>query len=123
MRMIFVDAKNRQVREIDEKPELKTYYKYIGCDLVDAVRFPNRDAGYVDDEGLLKNPSDFIFFKGSHAPLAGNMVIVGTDEEGDDVPPKMTIDWVLENVRFFTLEELIMATTVARILEKGLEQE
>lgn len=107
MKMIFIDAVNRMVRQIDREPTLETYYELIGCKLIDAVRFEDGDIGYVDDEGLLVNPENFIFLKGMmRHPTAGNMVIIGTDDEGEDQPPILSVDDILAKIEFLHILEL-----------------
>jgi hypothetical protein len=84
------------------RDNLATMYKAIGCDLVEVVYLNNkRDGVFVDEEGLLKGPTDFFYIEGTHQPLAGRGVVVGCDEEGETVSAQaVTLEWLRENTAF-----------------------
>lgn len=96
--MFFIDAKNRTITEVQDSPNLATYYRLIGCSLIDAVQLPTGDFVYVDDEGLLKNPAHFFAIDG-HI-LAGNGVVVGMGAEGDDSEPVVDLSSLKRSIRF-----------------------
>lgn len=61
---------------------------------------------YLDDDGdvvyTMQNSKEnrgFIL-EGIRAPLIGRAYVVGTNEDGDDVPPKVTYDWLVEHIDF-----------------------
>jgi hypothetical protein len=54
----------------------------------------------VDDEGLLKPQEGFFIYEGYRQPLAGNGLVLGTDEEGESVDPKMTLEELKSRVTF-----------------------
>lgn len=107
MKMILIDAFNRKIRQIDREPKLETYYELIGCRTIDAVYLENQNVGYVDDEGLLSNPQHFFHIPGIIPyPLAGNMVIIGTDDQGNDVAPHISADDISPIIQFMTIDEV-----------------
>ena len=67
--------------------------------VIDAARFNNGDAVYIDDEGLF-NATSFFIVDGDTIPLAGRGLLVGTDAEGGDTSPKTTIEELWMKVRF-----------------------
>ena len=91
----LVDPTERTITQVDVvRPA-----DLIGCSTITASAF--NDAGdvvYVDDEGLLKGPTDFFLIEGYPQPLAGKGVVVGTDDEGDDVEPSVSLEWLQENI-------------------------
>lgn len=84
------------------RDNLQTMYKAIGCDLVEPVYMNReRDAVFVDEEGLLKNPTMFFYIEGFDNPLAGRGVVVGCDSEGETISPRaVTLDWLQANTAF-----------------------
>jgi hypothetical protein len=55
------------------------------------VAIGNGDIIYVDDEGLLKPLDWFFAVKGSRQPFAGCGLVLGSDEVGETVSAKITI--------------------------------
>ena len=42
----------------------------------------------------------------SEQPLAGNGLILGTNDEGESIEPSVTVEEVKEITKFYTLEEV-----------------
>jgi hypothetical protein len=99
MKAIKIDAITQTVSEItiDIWSEIAPA---IGCDLFDCVCLSPTETLYCDDEGLLKNPEHFIQIRGYPQPLAGSALILGSDEEGESVDTKLTIEQVQKMVTF-----------------------
>jgi hypothetical protein len=102
MKAILIDAKNREVKEVEIKGDLESWYEAIGCGMVEcALYFDNHDSIMVDEEGLFNDQCDeFFFVKGGHQPFAGNGLVVGTDNMGESVSTKITVDEVKSKVKF-----------------------
>jgi hypothetical protein len=67
----------------------------------DAVYLGDADGDciYVDDEGLF--PDQIYWFKvtGGHQPFGGKGFVLGTDEEGESISPKVTTkEWLMEKI-------------------------
>ena len=63
-------------------------------------KFAEGDCIYVDDEGLLKDPTHFFKVDGYPDPLAGIGLVVGTNDEGETVSAKTKLKDL--KVTFFT---------------------
>ena len=102
MKAIFIDAKNKEVKEVEIKGDLQSWYETIGCGMVEcALYFDEHDSIMVDEEGLFNDQcNDFFFVKGGHQPFAGNGLVVGTDENGESVSTKISLDEVKSKVKF-----------------------
>jgi hypothetical protein len=102
----LIDPKTLQITEFTlpgkSRDNLNAMYKAIGCELVEVVYLnAKRDGVFVDEEGLLKNPTEFFYIEGTHQPLAGRGVVVGCDEEGETVSAQaVTLDWLRANTAF-----------------------
>lgn len=79
---ILIDSTNRTITEVEFVPKLESYYRLIGCDLIDCVQYDEHHDVVVDDEGLLKEPTNFFKIDSYDGLLAGNGIIVGVDEDG-----------------------------------------
>lgn len=105
MQAYFIDAAARTVNQIETAGGLAEMYRLIGCELVQAVKIGNEgDALYVDEEGLLK-PQAHLFHLMGHN-IAGNGLIVGTDDEGNDVDARMNLDTIRNAIQWATPDEL-----------------
>ena len=56
----------------DSRGNLDAMYKAIGCGCVEVAYFNGANDGvFVDEEGMLKAPTEFFMIEGNHQPLAG----------------------------------------------------
>lgn len=105
---VLIDAKSRQVRDIQVLDGLDGWYNAIGCELVTVVtQLDDWDSLIVDDEGLLKDPEQFFLWEGYDQPLAGNGLIVGCDEEGETQDCRTTAEAVRGKVKFMDAQEVM----------------
>lgn len=58
------------------------------------------DSIFVDDEGLYRETQAFFQWEGYAQPLQGFGLVLGCDEEGETVPPSMTVEQVAAKVSF-----------------------
>jgi len=100
--LIDVVAKTVTETEIGEYTDI---YSKIGngcscfCCPVD---FDNGDTLYSDDEGLLHDEVFGCFvFDGWDYPLVGNAIILGTDEKGESVDCKSTVNEITSRITFY----------------------
>lgn len=111
MKAILIDALNHEIKEVTlntEESTLKQWYQLIGCDLVEVAHYiTEEDSILVDEEGLLKPQDHFFYYKGAHQPFAGNGLIVGVDEEGDDTSCKISLEEVIQNTEFLTRDDCL----------------
>lgn len=77
---------------IPEENRLAIIRNLIGCDLIDMVRIDERLAIVVDDNGLQETLPCVTQLHGYPSPLAGNLLIVGTDEHGETVDVAAAIE-------------------------------
>jgi hypothetical protein len=83
---VFIDTENQTVSNIQIEPTLAAYYKKMNVELItNAGYFENGDWLVVDDEGLFAHRPEFFSIEGNiHPRLAGNALILGSDDEGGD---------------------------------------
>lgn len=106
MRAIIINAQERTVSEAEIERSLKSLQNIVGG-LINSVS-PGLEGtdhhAYVNDEGLLNNPQHFFMLRDGHQPLAGNGVILGTTDDGNEAPATLSLDWVKERVTFMDLQ-------------------
>ena len=102
----LINAAKREVREVAWE-NVRDMHDLIGGYIEAAARLPNDDVLYVDEEGLLKQQTDFFLFAlRPDQPLCGNGLIVGPetyDEEGEFVrteDPATPVEVIRRMVRF-----------------------
>jgi hypothetical protein len=90
----LVDVEQRTIRtvEIDPANSLADIRRHIGCGLIDMVRVDRNHSVVVDDNGLTDELPCFTELRYYASPLAGNLLIVGNDAEGETVSPTRPIE-------------------------------
>jgi len=105
VRGILINSQTETITEVYVNGDYTEIYRIINVDLFTVVNLDNKgNALFVDDEGLLKNPEFFFKWDGYHQPLAGNGLILGTDDEGESVSTTLTLEEVKARVTFKRLE-------------------
>jgi hypothetical protein len=114
-RAYHINAEEQTITEImiPDKGSLEALQKCVGGYIEPAVRFENEDILYVNEEGLFCSPQFFFIVKGAHQPFAGNGVMIGTDDEGDNQDVQTSLDDIKKQVRFADKQtlQLIFALT------------
>lgn len=109
MKGILIDVYNENVRmvEIDDKNVLQSWYKHIGCSMVEPVDINSHDSIMVDEEGLLSLTNESKFFSYNGNALCGNGLVVGINRSnGKSVDPTSTVDKIRSMVKFHTIQEV-----------------
>ncbi len=110
MKAIKIDVKNKSVYwvDINKEDDLKSIYEHLECSTFDIVPIGNGMDMYVDDEGLLLNePIGAFKFKYSDMQaFSGHGLIMGCNEDGESIPPPITVK-AIETVIEFVSPELL----------------
>lgn len=107
MRAIKIDSINRTISEIEITKSYKDLQAIVDGTITIAFYYPDqKHICFVNDEGLLNNPTHFFLSKQYPQPLAGNAVIVGNTPNGNSKDCKLTIDEVKDSIKFLTLLEV-----------------
>jgi hypothetical protein len=102
---ILINSENKTLSYIQLSDDYRDIYSAIGnnCNMFCCpVTFENMDTIYADDESLLR----FDDIKGGfimedwHSPIIGNAIILGTDNEGESVDCKTTIEQIQPKIKF-----------------------
>jgi hypothetical protein len=116
MKAILIDSINKEVKEVEMGKGIDEMYKHIGCQIFTiGMHLSKRDAIFVDDEGLMNDPTHFFVYEGAHQPFAGNGLIMGSDSHGNSKDCKIDINEVKKNVKFYDRFELSMAMAFGKI--------
>jgi hypothetical protein len=95
MKVIKIDSANKTITQIELGVGLQPIYDAIGneCSCFSCpVELDNRDTIYADDEGLFHPFEGGIMMPDWDYPIVGNCLIIGTDEEGDSIDCKTTVE-------------------------------
>lgn len=90
----LVEVESRSIRKVTINPadSLADIRRHIGCNLIDMVRIDRTHCVIIDDNGLMDEIPCFTEVKDYGSPLAGNLLIVGTDQYGETVSPRRSIE-------------------------------
>lgn len=104
--LINPETKTIEAVSIDaSKEHLPQIYVHLGCTLITTAPVAGGDTVYVDDEGLIKGPVyQFFGLQGYPQPLAGRGLVMGSDGEGNDAAPALSLDEV--KARLYFIERL-----------------
>jgi hypothetical protein len=97
IKAILIDPEHKRIKEVQIERGLKGLYDILDCSMVEIpVHYDNGDAMYSNEEAWLEvDPKDQIFgfeFPDWDYPILGKSLIVGTDDEGQDINCRSTID-------------------------------
>lgn len=102
---ILIDVVNKEI-SFTTINHYKEIYNAIGhgCNTFDCpYQFPNGDSLYVDDEGLLHDDVHGCFIlEGWYSPCVGNAIILGTNDEGESIDCKSTLEEIQKQIKFFS---------------------
>lgn len=102
MKAILIDAKNQQVRYVENKGQLEDMYQALGVEMIEIAKYyPNGDTLYVDEEGLI-NGTDF-GFEINGLIFMGNGIIYGTNREDPNKEDSAVSKIEDFNISFFKL--------------------
>lgn len=109
MRAIKIDVEKREVSFIEIESGLRPMYNAIGngCNCITSViEYENQDMMYADDEALLdpENIKGGFMYPDWQFPVVSNVIILGTDEEGNSVDCKSTLEEIKSDLRFISIE-------------------
>jgi len=97
MRALLIDPYNKEIREVVHDGTLKSIYALLDCQMIEApVHYNNNDIIYCNEEAWLRSGADTILagfmFPGWSYAILERGLIVGTDDEGNDVDCKSVIN-------------------------------
>jgi len=101
---ILIDSDKQEVREVyvlDNGDFLGEMHKLIGngCSCIAApIIYDNEDTLYIDEEGMHNDAINGFEYPDWAYPLVGNGLIIGADDEGDNVDAKSTIEDISQNI-------------------------
>jgi hypothetical protein len=103
MKALLIDSILQTIVAIDvpKRNHLHEIYKALDCSTITApVTFPNGDTLYCDDEYWLTQHDQlagFMYPQWAY-PICGKSLIIGCDEDGDDVDCKSTIEEITKDI-------------------------
>ena len=107
MKAILINAKTKEVKEVEMGRDYKEIYEQLDCTMFQIGTYlPKRDAIFVDEEGLLNGTDVFFTYEGAHQPFAGNGLVMGCDNVGESTDCKIKINEVKRKVKFYNKTEL-----------------
>jgi hypothetical protein len=101
---VLIDPETTTIEAVQIPADWTSIAPAIDADLFDVVRVDKRGhVLYVDDEGLMKGSvTGFTIWHGYPQPLAGKLLLLGTDAEGETTNAQMTAEEVRAKVGFVT---------------------
>lgn len=73
-----------------------------GCNTFECpVQLENGDTVYVDENGLYHDPKGCFIMTNWGYPVLGNAIILGSDDEGESVDCKSTVEELKAKVKFY----------------------
>ncbi len=100
MKAFLINPTTQTITEV-EQYGLHSLYQLISCQTVTAipVESGSSDTVYVDDNALSITPQPPVF-EINGIKIAGNGVVVGIDEDGDDTEPNISLEGLQRKVTF-----------------------
>lgn len=109
-KVYFIDPELRTICEGTCR-SLEDLQAAVGGLITIATEFENKDAVFVNDEGLFNVIKHWFSIDGAlYQPFCGPAVIAGCDDEGETVDVKTSFDDFKKLIKFHTSEEVVDGT-------------
>ena len=106
MKAYLIDPYAMTVEEVQYSGDYNDIYALTDCQTFTCLTFnEDEDTLFLDDEGLI-NGKEQAFFRlvdtpsGDTYPLVGKALVLGCNEEGESVEPKITLEGLRNQVQF-----------------------
>lgn len=96
---LLINPYDKTIAPVYWDGELSSLYAILGCSCVAVVSCGRYDL-FVDDEGLFKEEQKYFITSDYMQPLAGMALVVGCDNEGNTIPPNITLEELEARVLF-----------------------
>jgi len=104
MQAYLIDPVAKEIRPVDFDGDYKSICRLIDCRTFTVVEIEGTgdpaDIVFVDDEGLLNDPHFFFMLDSYPQPLAGFGLVLGTDDDGESVSPRITLEELTRRVSY-----------------------
>jgi hypothetical protein len=109
IKAILIDPFACTVEHVEvNKHDSRSYYAHLSHETMPVYTFAiayagvlkGRDAIFVDDDGLMKEPQRFFQIATAHQPFAGKGLIIGADHNGDAADAETSLNMVRMSVIF-----------------------
>ena len=110
MRCLVINPEDKSVKELQHNGDYKEIYQLIGngCEIFQIPFSVSKDGAHRDDfycdEGWYikkrEKKMPLTVIDGFHSPLAGRIVVLGTDIEGNACSAKITIEELKKRITF-----------------------
>ena len=106
MKAILIDPETKTVKEIEIEKGIDAIYKAIDCNIFTCpITYENNDCLYCDDEGLYKEDIiGGIIYPNWSYPIVGKSIIIGTNDDGESVDCKSTVDDIKKDLIWVSKE-------------------
>lgn len=106
MNVIIIDPHAKTITEVEHTGGLDSIYHLTKCSCITAVNIDFVNTMYLDDEGLINDsPKAFFTLEGHPQPYVNHGMVIGTNDEGDDIATTLTLEEVKRMVTFVTREQ------------------
>ena len=114
MKGYLIDPKARRVTEVEVSDKWQEIAEIIDARIFCVGSYlPDEDTVFVDDEGLLTEGDKYWFQLKVEAigatnpsPLCGRGLVLGADEEGNSVDPKISLEDLANSIRWVADDEV-----------------
>jgi hypothetical protein len=106
IKAVVINARNHTATILESEWTLDDLQAAVGGYIENGSIQPDVSV-WVDEEGLLKSPEYFFFIPGiTNNPLAGNAVIMGVDDEGNNIDISTNTLTCMLSTLFFHRDQL-----------------
>ena len=82
MKAILIKTKEKTITEVEYRYKYGKAQELMGVDMLEVGFYLGADCCYIDEEGRINGTNSYFYYNGQE--FAGNGLIVGTTEDGND---------------------------------------
>lgn len=93
---------------------------HVGCDMFTTIPGPNADQhrGFLDDNGLNNGTEYFTRFNYYSQPVAGNILFLNADHDGESIDCEVTPSDILEHLIYVGKRDMVMYLETTYVQEE-----
>ena len=114
IKAIKIDVESKSIYEVEiESDNIVDIHKHLRCEYCESIKIADFrsvtdsiELLYVDEEGLINENKIGAFQMGDELKISGNGLIMGCNSKGQSISTKLSLESVINNTIFISIEDL-----------------
>jgi hypothetical protein len=96
----LIDPHKKKIKQVNYNGDFQSIYMHINSGMFDVISLYQGESLFIDDMGLERQDQSFFIHKNYPTPIAGIGLLLGTDETGESIESKKSIEELQSDIVF-----------------------